>query len=120
MKEKKLKSEERSIYFYITGVQGKKIKVNTGQKISPQNWDSEKERAYNKGKFKYAGATELNDFLDTFQEEIKKCVRMLLIDNISADYEAIKQAVNERLGKATKSNLSFFEALDLFEEVEKE
>ncbi|OGU77697.1 MAG: hypothetical protein A2V93_12635 [Ignavibacteria bacterium RBG_16_34_14] len=115
LERKFLKNPEKNIYAYIRGLhQDKTLILNTGQKINPLNWDKEFERAFEKGINKSAGAKELNYFLDSYKEDIKRTIREIIRDNPSSDYETIKSTVLEKFGRVQKSQLSFFEALDLF------
>ncbi len=50
---------------------------------------------------------------------LKKQSRQFKANNPVASYEEIRTAVLERFGKSQKSQLSFFEALDLFTETRK-
>ncbi len=115
LERKELKSTEKAIYCYIRGFQkNKAIILNTGQKINPLFWDKEKERAIERGNKKYIGAKELNAFLNSYDEEIKRTIRSFLSDSLTADHEQIRIAVLERFGKSKKNQLSFFDALDEF------
>lgn len=115
LERKHLKVQEKTIYAYIRSLhKTKTLILNTGQKIEPLNWDKLSERAIEKGKNKSAGARELNDFLDSYREDLKRSVREILRDKPSADYEMIKDFILERFGKVQRSQLSFFETLDLF------
>jgi integrase len=115
LERKQLKSPDRAIYCYIRGLEkGKTIILNTGEKINPDNWDKQKELAIEKGKNKYIGALELNDFLQSYKEEIKRTTRLHFMDNPDSDFESVKTKILERFRKNQKLNLSFFEALDLF------
>jgi len=120
LERKSLKTKEKSIYAYIRGIQkGKTIILNTGQKIESSYWDKDNEKAYDRGNKKYSGYKELNDFLTSYLEEIKKTVRIFFSDNHSSDYESIRNTIMERFGRIKKSQLSFFEALELFKESRK-
>lgn len=120
LERKTLKSLEKSVYCYIRGIQkGKAIILNTGEKIESKYWDKEKERAYDRGNKKYSGSKELNDYLTSYTGEIKRTVRVLLTDNTTADYESIRLAILERFGRVKKSQLSFYEAFNLFKETRK-
>jgi integrase len=100
-------------------VRGKTIQINTKEAIKPENWDNEAQRAIEKGKNRYSGAKDLNSFLDSFGEDVKKTIRQFKANNPVADYEEIRAAVLERFGKNQKVSLSFFGALDLFTETRK-
>lgn len=117
LERKQLKSQEKAIYCYIRGIEkGKTIILNTGQKVDPIYWDKQRELANGKGKNRYTGATELNDFLDSYREEIKRTIRLHVTDNPDGGFDNIKLRLLERFGKSQKLTLSFFEALDLFTE----
>ncbi len=120
LERKNLKSPEKTIYAYIRGLhKDKTIILNTGQKINSSYWDKENERAFEKGKDKSVGARELNYFLDSYREDIKRLIREILRDNPSMDYETIKSTVLEKFGRVQKSQQSFFEALDSFINIRK-
>ncbi|MCW8994770.1 MAG: Arm DNA-binding domain-containing protein, partial [Psychromonas sp.] len=115
LERKQLKSQEKAIYCYIRGIEkGKTIILNTGQKVDPIYWDKQRELANGKGKNRYTGATELNDFLDSYREEIKRTIRLHVTDNPDGGFDNIKLRLLERFGKSQKLTLSFFEALDLY------
>lgn len=115
LERKNLKGQEKTIYAYIRGLQiSKTLILNSGQKINPVFWDKEKERVFEKGKNISREAIEINDFLDSFTEDIKRIIRTLSRDNPSVDYETIKNTILEKFGKIQKSQLTLFEALDLF------
>src|ERR1035437_6240551 len=120
LERKELKSPERTIYCYIRGLaKGKTIQLNTKESIMPEYWDRNEQRVTERGKTKYSGAKELNIFLDSLSEDIKKTIRQFKANNPIASYEEIRAAVLERFGKSQKLQLSFFEALDLFTETRK-
>lgn len=120
LERKQLKSSEKSIYCYIRGFQNRKsIILNTGQKINPIYWNKDNERAIGKGKGKYLGAFELNNFLDSYTEEIKRTTRTFLADNPNTDFEPVKNTILEKFGKSKKSQYTFLEALDFFIETRK-
>ena len=115
LERKQLKSKEKAIYCYIRGLtKGKTIILNTGQKVDPIFWDKQKELVNGKGKNKYSGAVELNDYLESFREEIKRTIRLQLTDEPDADFESVRNRLLERFGKSQKLTHSFFEALELF------
>ncbi len=115
LERKNLKSQDKTIYAYVRSLhKTKTLILNTGQKINPLNWDKAFERAIEKGKNKSPDSSELNDFLDSFKEDVKRSIREILRENPSADYEMIKEFVLEKFGKTQRSQLSFFESLDLF------
>lgn len=120
LERKQLKSVERSIYCYLRGFQNKRsIILNTGQKINPVYWNKKNERAINKGRHKYPGSFELNNFLGSYAEEIKRTTRIFLADHRDADFESIKNLILEKFVKSKSSIYTFFEALDFFVESRK-
>ena len=119
-RNKNLKSKEVAIWCYIRGLErNKTISINTHEKINPVHWDKDKERAISRGKNKYIGAFELNNFLDTYTENIKQNIRSIKTENILIEFEELKAKLFEKLGKTSSSILSFFEAYDLFMETRK-
>lgn len=115
LERKQLKELEKTIYCYIRGFgNGKSIILNTKQKIHPNFWDKERELAIDKGKSKYPGAKELNEFLNSFREEINRTIRVCLANSPAADFNAIKKQILEKFRKGDQLELGFFEALDEF------
>ena len=119
-RNKNLKAKEKAIWCYIRGLErNKTISLNTQERIDPTFWDKSKERAISRGKNKYTGAFELNNFLDAYSEKIKQHIRSIKTDNISIEFEELKVKLFERLGKVSSPTLSFFEAYDTFLETRK-
>jgi integrase len=115
LERKQLKGDEKTIYCYVRGLQnGKTLILNTKQKINPYFWDKEQEKATDRGRTKYRGARELNDLLESYKEEVKRTIRILLANNPTESFESIKSKILERFGRTVKIELSFFEALDEF------
>ena len=120
LERKKLKSPERAIYCYIRGLaKGKTIQLNTKQRIRPEYWDNKLEQAFEKGKSKSSTAKELNNFLSSYKEEIKKTIYQILSMNPTADFEELRAAILEKFGKSQTLHLTLFQALDTFKEVRK-
>ncbi len=73
--KKRTKVTERTIYCYIQRMaKGKTIQINTKESIKPEYWDQIGQRATERGKTRYSGAKELNSFLDSLSEDIKKTI----------------------------------------------
>lgn len=109
---KKNKNPKKTIYCYIREGRQKPLILNTREKVNPINWDKVKKRAITTGKGKFDGAKELNLFLDSFENEIKKAVREMKADNISIEFEEIKRKLLEKFTNKTTSNI--FDALNLY------
>ena len=120
LERKKLTSPERAIYCYIRGLaKGRTIQLNTKQRIRPEYWDKTSEQAIERGKSKSPTAKELNNFLSSYKEEIKKTIYQLLSMNSTADFEELRAVILEKFGKSKKLQLTLFQALDTFKEVRK-
>ena len=109
---KKNKNTKRTIYCYVREGREKPLIFNTREKINPINWNKITKRAITAGKGKFDGAKELNLYLDSFENSIKKAVREIKTDNISIEFEEIKRKLIEKF--SGKSTANIFEALDLF------
>ncbi|MDR3596537.1 tyrosine-type recombinase/integrase [Clostridium sp.] len=120
LERKQLKSTERAIYCYIRGLaKGKTIQLNTKQRIRPEYWDKTLELAIERGKIKSPTARELNNFLSSYKDGIKKTVYQHLSMNPSADFEELRTEILEKFGRSLKLQLTLFEALNTFKEVRK-
>lgn len=109
---KKNKNPKKTIYCYVREGREKPLILNTREKVNPINWDKTKKRAITTGKGRFDGAKELNLFLDSFENEIKKAVREIRADNISIEFEEIKRKLVEKFSNKSTSNI--FDALNLF------
>jgi integrase len=115
LERKQGKSTEKTIYAYIRGIQPKKtIILNTGDKIDPKFWDRENERAIQRGKNKYINAFDLNNFLDNYEENIKRYIREFYLDNSSGEFEQLKGFILQKFGKLNSVHIGLFDALDRF------
>jgi len=112
---KKNKNPKKTIYCYLREGREKPLILNTKEKVNPKNWNKETKRAITSGKGKFDGAKELNLYLDSFENEIKKAVREIKADNVTIEFEEIKRKLIEKFSGKTTSN--FFEALNLFVKV---
>ncbi|HZW40429.1 MAG TPA: tyrosine-type recombinase/integrase [Ignavibacteriaceae bacterium] len=120
LERKELKSPERAIYCYIRGLaKGKTIQLNTKHKITHEHWDKSLELAIEKGKNKYPLAKELNSYLNSYKDEIKKTVLKIQAANPTTDYEEIRSVILEKFGKFQKEQLNLFQALEIFKDVRK-
>lgn len=109
---KKNTNPKKTIYCYIREGREKPLIFNTKEKVNPKNWNKKTKRAITSGKGKFDGAKELNLYLDSFENEIKKAVREIKADNITIEFEEIKRKLIEKFSGKTTSNI--FEALNLF------
>jgi integrase len=109
---KKCKSPKRTIYCYVREGRQKPLILNTKEKVNPINWDKVKKRAITTGKGKFDGAKELNLFLDSFENEIKKAVREIKADNVTIEFEEIKRKLLEKFTNKSSSNI--FDAMNLY------
>ena len=108
-KSQKDKKGFSPINFYIS-YQGKKLKFGTGQKVRPEQWDSEKQRAI-------PGADKgglLNDLLDVMAEEPFIIERKARINGIDCSVEYLKSNLTYFKPKAT----GFFDVFEEFIRIE--
>ncbi|MBI5727563.1 MAG: site-specific integrase [Ignavibacteriales bacterium] len=111
------KNPERIIFCYIRGIKkGETIKLHTGERILEKHWDKEKQRAKDRGKDKYVGAPELNDFLDKYIEKIKRTYRVSFVENSDIKYEEIRELIT---GAFKESSNDFFKIYDSYLESKK-
>lgn len=109
---KKNKNPKKTIYCYVRNGREKPLILNTQEKVKPANWNKITKRAITSGKGKFDGAKELNLFLDSFENDIKKVIREIRADNVTIEFEEIKRKLIEKY--SGKSTANIFEALDLF------
>lgn len=109
---KKNKNKKRTIYCYVREGREKPLIFNTREKVNPINWNKLTKRAITAGKGKFDGAKELNLFLDSFENNIKKAIREIRSDNVTIEFEEIKRKLVEKF--SNKSTANIFNALDLF------
>lgn len=79
---------------------GKYMKVNTGFKIKPVEWDFEKNRA----KKKYQFSLELNASLDMIISNVKRGYFQLRQDNLDISADMIKTLIESVLGESSRKN----------------
>lgn len=111
-KDTKSKQAEKTIFAYVRD-KGKTIVLHTGERIEPKYWNAEKQQA----KKNYTGSPELNTFLNSYKEEIKKLIRITKTENPFASFEDIKQAIQSRFKNETEQG--FFHIYDMFMEMRK-
>lgn len=109
----KNKDTEKSIFVYVRH-KGKTLTLHTGERIKPEYWNFKKQEA----KPSYTGSPELNSYLVSFKEEIKKTIRLLLTEKPSSDFDDIKQALYEKF-KKNDTKKGFYDIFDLFLELRK-
>lgn len=110
------KKTEMPILIYIRGI-GKTLKINTGERILSKHWDSTKQAA----KRTYTGHPELNSYLSTLKEKIKKRLRLLNIEHSFITYDMIKIEIEKlfTLSKPRDTKKIFHEAYKQFIEAKK-
>jgi integrase len=114
---KKVKNPNRTIYCYVRDGRDNVIVLNTKEKVNPKHWNKDTKRALTNGKGKMDGARELNQFLDSFETEIKKSIREIRTDNLTADFQEIRKKLFEKF--SGKSTSDVYNAIDKFIEVRK-
>lgn len=70
---------------------GHRVFMSTGEKIEPQKWDFDRQRAIGQGN------SDLNYWLDKIDNEVKTIFRNLNIDNISPTGELVQNMLKEKL-----------------------
>jgi len=81
-----------------------RVPFSTRGKILPAQWDSKKQRAINSKKFPHNN--ELNIWLDKIDTEVKSLFRGFNLDNVSPTADLVRNIINERIFKKTKSPIS--------------
>lgn len=114
--DKRGTNPKKTIYCYVREGQNRPIILNTKEKIDPSHWNKETKRAFTTGRGKYIGAKELNLYLDSFENEVKKVIREMRADNVSVDFEDIRKALLEKYTSRFNSlpQKELFTALDSF------
>jgi integrase len=113
----KAKDPRMIIFCYVGGLEPyKTIKIHTGERIEEKFWNKNVQRAIIKGPNKYNGATELNAYLDYFEERIRSIRRKALMDNPEITYDEIKNLIEKR---AKDTAPSFFDEYDKYIEIKK-
>jgi site-specific recombinase XerD len=89
------KSDQPTLISCFIRFNNDRIVFSTGERIIPNEWDSEKQRAINSKKFPQNGP--INTWLDKVDIEIKSIFRSFNIENISPNPNLIREKINERL-----------------------
>ncbi|MFC2103389.1 site-specific integrase [Bacteroidota bacterium] len=102
---------EKCIILYLRGL-GKTLKFNTAEKINPKHWNSTKQSV----KRTYTGHPELNSYLNTLKEKVKRNLRLLNVENDLVTFDMVKDQVNNilKFQKPVDSNKAFYKAFDQF------
>jgi hypothetical protein len=103
------KRGEAPIYINIHH-RGHRLRYYTGERISPQDWDSDKQRSKQGAK----GASLLNDLLDALAEEPKEIERAARISKLDCTVEYLR----ERLSYNRSKPKGFMELLGEYIELE--
>lgn len=98
------KAEDETLIYLFFSYDSKRLKCSTGEFINPNSWNEENQRA----KKSYTGYSDLNDYLDTIQENIKKIYRNLKTDNAIITSEILREKLLESQNNKTSVSLNFF------------
>jgi integrase len=111
-KNQNTSNPSRAIYMYVNFSRDKRLVFNTGERIEPKYWDTEKQKV----KRNYTGSPELNSFLVYLQEGVKKLYRLAIIEKNELSTDEFKKDVNKFITKTEpKDNENLFtKALDEF------
>ena len=101
----------RSIYLYVRDVGGT-IKIRIGEKITLKDWDQARQRA----KARYIGSPELNEYLNTLENRVRRRIRTVLLEDHDRSFAEIKKAVFDLVHppKATDRTNEFFDHYQAF------
>lgn len=114
LKEPEAKTE--TLIYLVYYCESFRLKISTGEKILPKNWNSEQQRV----KKSYPGYSDFNDFLDKLAEEAKRIPRASLGQGKSVSKDEMKEELLIFLGKDRKQvERGFFEALEEFIAIKK-
>lgn len=110
------KGELKSIRIFIRS-ENITFKFAIGEKINPKFWDVKKQLA----KRSYIGHPELNSYLNSLKEKIKRRLRLLSLENEILTNDMIKSEVENILTvkKPIDSKKIFFDSFNQFIEVKK-
>jgi integrase len=112
--DKKSKNPEKLIMCYIRGIRtGETITISTGQRIEEKHWNKESEKSIAKGTNKYVGAPELNSYLISYKEAIKRVYNTVKAENPFVEYEEIKEAILRKL-KPDQYKTAFFDVYETY------
>jgi integrase len=103
---------EKAIFCYIRD-SGKTLCLHVGERIEPKLWDIKGQKA----RRSYVGHPELNDYLNSYRERIKKIIRAAKIEDPLMPFEQIKRIILKEV--KNKSAFDFFQVLDIFIETRK-
>lgn len=99
--------DELNIYCYVRE-HGKTLTLNTEEKINSKYWDVKKQRA-KKG---FTGSPEFNEYLQRFEDKIKKIIRIVRIEDVNASFDNVKSAIEKEFKR--KNSNQFFDVLAAF------
>ena len=111
--QKEEKKKNPTLVFLLFRYNGNTVKYSTGQKIHPDFWNFEKQRARVTRLFPFH--VEFNSLLNRVEHEATNVFRRLLNDNISPTPEKIKAALDEAIhntdASSRKNLISFADKL---------
>lgn len=82
----------------------KSIKISTGEKIHPDNWDPETERV----RKKYRGFTSLNAAIEAKENQIKELANIAKSLNIEPTVEYIREKVDSQKPNLPQASINFY------------
>jgi integrase len=111
-----LNDEPTAIYIGTT-INGKYIKVNSGERITPVHWDSRNQSA----KPSYHASFEFNADLRALKSKIEHRYRNEVVNNPNLTVGGVKELIQEVIKGITPKNdpIEFFDAWDEFTEEKK-
>lgn len=109
---KEPKSLDETLVYLFLSYDGKRFKYSTGEKIHPDYWNTEKQRAAKN--MPLYQAPEFNTRLDKIESGIKKVFRRLKNDELPISNQILKEELIKELNEDTKDRISFFTFIDNF------
>jgi integrase len=79
--------KDKTLIYLFFSYDGKRLKLSTGETISPTYWNSENQRV----RKNYTGSTEINFCLEKLDEDVKKIYRNLVASGSVRTNEIIKE-----------------------------
>jgi len=104
---------EKGIYCYIRNKK-RTIKLHTGEKILPESWNKQTQRAIVPRLKNYESAMLLNSVLNEMEENLKRIIRKLKLRKITATFEDLK---NDILNYYNAGESDIYSTYDKFIEV---
>ncbi|MFA6570249.1 MAG: site-specific integrase [Bacteroidota bacterium] len=103
-------SVSETMIFMRTIVDSKRIKIYTGEKILPKNWNPNKQEV----RKAYSGSDSLNRLLQSMRADTESIIRDAKSLNIEISTEYLKEQFERNFKKNKFKTSSFFEQFNLF------